>query len=584
MDGNGDTTADRATVFLRRLAFALSTLWWLVAFVGPVRDGPNVDEIGHLASGLYQWQTGWRRVTYLVNPPAVRLVASFPAYVAGVRLPPDHWSEQPIARMEWALAEQLLAQEGVDRCFRWIVVGRIILAGWSFICLFALYLGLVESAGSDSSRSLAALLATTAVAFHPLYLTYAARINPDGAASGAGFVLFLGIVRWSARGPRQSALILSIASIACITTKFVWLPIIPFVLGSLLIVNRLGSASGCSHQTLWPAVRAMLLVTCSTWISLSALYRFTGVGTALGDYRFVATPENGTIVGSIGNVFYGRSMGALPVPLPVGVLMGIDQQRVDFQVPQENYFLGTWSRNGPWYYYLVGWLVKTPISTLVLTLAGLAVLAYRFGRPEWPLATPLVCSFPFAAVLVFVSYHTEMTRFMRYALPSIGCVGISIAAALQLTMKRMPTKYAVLAVAACIVLPTVWNSDRLYGYFNLAVGGSHAGHRILLDANVEWGDEFFELQQWVEEHPSYRPIHCILYDSMLARHAKVPWTVLSPYRSEPFPRGYYIVSRHALSMHGDRIGWLVEETEVEAIGLGHVVYFVDMPPELESGK
>jgi len=65
------------------LAFAAIAVAHSVIFcAGAVNRFPVVDEIGHLPAGISHWRYE-RFDLYRVNPPLVRLIASFPAWISG---------------------------------------------------------------------------------------------------------------------------------------------------------------------------------------------------------------------------------------------------------------------------------------------------------------------------------------------------------------------------------------------------------------------------------------------------------------------------------------------------------------------
>lgn len=62
---------------------ALSAHAVLLAWIS-FGNSPNVDEPGHLVSGLCHWQLG-RFEPYRVNPPLIRMLAAVPAFLLGAR-------------------------------------------------------------------------------------------------------------------------------------------------------------------------------------------------------------------------------------------------------------------------------------------------------------------------------------------------------------------------------------------------------------------------------------------------------------------------------------------------------------------
>jgi hypothetical protein len=90
-------------------------------------------------------------------------------------------------------------------------------------------------------------------------------------------------------------------------------------------------------------------------------------------------------------------------------------------------------------------------------------------------------------------------------------------------------------------------------YFNLAAGGPANGGRILIDSNIDWGQDLFRLQDWMAENeveqlklswfgtadPAY---YGLAYDPLpgLPRHFDLWWDVpFNPADPEP---GIYAIS------------------------------------------
>ena len=46
-------------------------------------------------------------------------------------------------------------------------------------------------------------------------------------------------------------------------------------------------------------------------------------------------------------------------------------------------------------------------------------------------------------------------------------------------------------------------------YFNELAGGPLGGHRYLLDANIDWGQDLIRLKTWIKAHPEAHPLYCI---------------------------------------------------------------------------
>jgi hypothetical protein len=71
----------------------------------------------------------------------------------------------------------------------------------------------------------------------------------------------------------------------------------------------------------------------------------------------------------------------------------------------------------------------------------------------------------------------------------------------RLTRPLAPLLVALCAASAYSTFPH-W-----LGYFNELAGGVRAGWWHLEDSNVDWGQDLMFLNEWIDTHPSVRPIH-----------------------------------------------------------------------------
>jgi hypothetical protein len=79
-------------------------------------------------------------------------------------------------------------------------------------------------------------------------------------------------------------------------------------------------------------------------------------------------------------------------------------------------------------------------------------------------------------------------------------------------------------------------------YFNELAGGPVGGHRHLIDASIDWGQDMFRLKEWIDAHPEARPIYVDFHGSIDLKHFGIK---SDPYPGSPRP-GWYAVSVHRL--------------------------------------
>ncbi len=162
------------------------------------------------------------------------------------------------------------------------------------------------------------------------------------------------------------------------------------------------------------------------------------------------------------------------------------------------FLLGEFSEEGFWLYFPVAFLAKTPLPTLILVLlsiAGLLTRRYDHERPIFTLWAPVLVYFSIAV-------WARMNIGIRHILPVYPFLFVLAGgSAAALWNSRIAWKRGCLALIGGWAL---WGSLATYPnyieYFNEAAGGPKNGHNILLDSNLDWGQNLKSLKSWMDEH------------------------------------------------------------------------------------
>ncbi|MBL1084357.1 phospholipid carrier-dependent glycosyltransferase [Streptomyces actinomycinicus] len=180
----------------------------------------------------------------------------------------------------------------------------------------------------------------------------------------------------------------------------------------------------------------------------------------------------------------GRLVELLPVP--PAYRAGMRVQFLLEEHPWQGFLFGHLYTGALWYYLPAALLVKTPLGLLALGAAGVAVvLVLRRLRPAAPylLLPPLV--------LLAVAMTGARCFGTRYAL--FVPMFLAVAAACVLTLRP---RWAGLS-AGVLVLFVAVSSLRTFPYYlpyaNEVAGGPANTHRLLHDANVDWGQDLGRL-------------------------------------------------------------------------------------------
>jgi hypothetical protein len=461
-------------------------------------NSPSCDEVAHLTAGLYIWETGGFEL-YPVNPPLVKLVAAIPAALAS---PLTDWSAVSTVqsiRPEFAIGQQFIRDNGPDS-YWYHTAGRLLCVPFTVLGAYVCFCWARDLYGSR-----AGLVAALCWCISPTVLGWGSMFTPDAAAGSLGALALYHFWKWCESPAWKSALIAGVTLGLAELTKTTW--VILFVIYPVLWMSVFWQSRSCGAFRV--QFRQLLLILAVAVCVLNLGYGFDGSGHRLGEFQFVSQTLSGQKrTGVPGNRFAESFLSGVPVPLPRDYVRGIDLQKVDFERGMSSYLCGKWSERGWWYYYFVAVPLKEPLGMLGLSVIGVMGFGWRACRGESRLGEWILLM-PALAVFVFISSQTGFSRYMRYLLPAYPAACVMIASLWQPTLAF--TNARALRWGRSLLL--MWgaaSSASIYphsvSYFNELAGGPLGGHRYLLDANIDWGQDLLRLKQWVETHPERRPL------------------------------------------------------------------------------
>ena len=233
-------------------------------------------------------------------------------------------------------------------------------------------------------------------------------------------------------------------------------------------------------------------------------YAFNGSFIPLGDYLFVSTllrsgPQD---TRATGNRFANTWLSAIPIPLPMDYVQGIDLQRLDFEKERNtSYLAGEIRQRGWWYYYLYGFMVKVPVGTIIL-LAWAALLALcRWSQTISSMDT-IFLWLPPLTIGAFVSSQTGFSHHFRYVLAVFPFLFVAMAGVgCPLSTTRWHIRGPICALLLWSSISSLLVFPHSLSYFNDIVGGPANGHKHMINSNLDWGQDLWFLRDWVEKHP-----------------------------------------------------------------------------------
>jgi hypothetical protein len=160
------------------------------------------------------------------------------------------------------------------------------------------------------------------------------------------------------------------------------------------------------------------------------------------------------------------------------------------------YLLGEISGEGFWLYFPIAVAVKTPLPTLLLLLASVMLLLDKDNRVA-------DIRFILLPVLVFFSLavYSSMNIGLRHILPIYpflfvwlgGSVGILWAS------RSAAKRCGLIFLGLWLTWSTLKSYPDYLAYFNETVSARNR-HTILVDSNLDWGQDLKGLKRWMDEN------------------------------------------------------------------------------------
>jgi hypothetical protein len=433
----------------------------------------TVDETTHLPAGYLHLKLGDYRINS-EHPPLVKMLAALPLLFVDVKLPQtEQWST-------WRDAQRFLYQE--NDADRLLFIGRVAVLPLALLLACVIFSWTRQLFGREAA-AFALLLYT----FEPNVLANAGLVHTDFGAACFTFLTIYCFFRLVQRVSISRLVFTGFALGLALATKFSTLTLIP-----ILILLAIGTASlpgrielrlkGVSHAHLTSRKRKLLLLLVAmiaigllAYATVWAAYRFR--------YDWITPPSS-------------RSSGPWwDALLPRAYLQGLADLFISRRRPA--FLMGEISADGWWYYFIVTFLLKSPLPLLLLlAFSSLAI-------PQWWRKNPVSLLF----VLVPVAVHfgiASASRFNighRHILPIYPFLFVVAGSLVPwVRQQRALLKGGVGLLIAWYIVSSLSIFPHYLAYFNELAGGPENGYKYLIDSNLDWGQDLKGLKRYIDEH------------------------------------------------------------------------------------
>jgi Dolichyl-phosphate-mannose-protein mannosyltransferase/SEC-C motif len=240
-------------------------------------------------------------------------------------------------------------------------------------------------------------------------------------------------------------------------------------------------------------------------------------------------------------------------------------------------------------YFAVAYLLKEPIASIFLAIAGLVLLVR--SRSIAPIEKLMLLAPPVVFFLATTALADEIgIRYIMPVLPFAHILG-GLALATLFTLPRMWGRWAGAVLCAWLIVADIGIYPDHLSYFNESAclladpgkigfdGGSRCGIYWLDDSNVDWGQGLKQLKTWLDRNA---PGRTILYLSNYAIPAADYGIANQPasrldLATQPGP-GLYVVSASLVARIPEITGatdWLRRYPPAAIVG--HALYVYDVP-------
>jgi hypothetical protein len=593
------SSAHRPPRFHLLLAGILIAIFLAQSFLASLQKSPVFDEPPHIASGLSYLDTHVFHAN-LQHPPLLKEMSALFLSMAGI-----HWPKTPLAdavirggpqgdKMEWPVGNSIIHDNGADRVLFW---GRL-----PFILLGGLLGAVIYWWGRELVGSTAALGALFLYAFDPNMIAHSALITTDVGLTAFAVLFLFALWRYMQQPDWRRLVLCGVALGAVLGAKFSAVFLVPVAAILLAAAIRWPMVPGAAADS--PAEKRFARVGPNNPCPCGSGKKYkkchgagatpgSETGRSLQQRQLMGTATMFLAMCAIAAVLI-EALYFFPSD-PFLYLVGLNKVNADHTVGYQAYLHGNLSPHF-YSYFAAAFLLKEPLATVILSIAGLVLL---LRNKSMPVLTKL---FLLLTPAVFFLAPTLLADNLgiRYIIPMLPFVYLlgGLALAELLDKSRLWGRYVAAALCLWVVVEAIGIYPDHLSYFNESAcllespgsigwdGGSACGPVWLDDSNVDWGQGLKELHAWLDLHAKGRRVNLTYFGvyppdgyGLNYRNAE-PGTLLA----DPAP-GLYAVSANwvaRLPAMGDNMSggvapgagaWL---RKPPAAIVGHAFYIYDV--------
>jgi len=407
---------------------------------------PTYDEPLHLTAGYSYLKTNIYYLNIYDHPPLAEMIGAIPLLFMKPKLLIQHpyWKEY----QQYSFANLFLYQNNIDASIMLNSGRKVILV---FSCIFGLFIYLWTKQLTNSYFK--GILCLIIYVFSCLFLSQATLVTTDLIFSLFYFLSFYAFWKWLNKPNISNTIFVGIMSGLTLCSKFS--SIIIFGIYFILLLIYFKKINCSTKKIILHSILAILVC----FFVIGIIYKFNIDLYFNGLYKTFTRLQKG----------------------------------------RSNFLFGNYSTTGFWYYFLLVFLIKTPISFLVMLSISLYYILKLYKKYKFfnCLVIPGIIYFFFASI-------SKVQIGIRHILPVFPFLIILSVLWLQ------KINYKKLLLVIFLFLWYIYSFIKIHpwhiSYFNEFVGGPQQGYKYLTDSNIDWGQSLKELSEYLKSINCQYPV------------------------------------------------------------------------------
>ena len=503
-----------------------------------IGDSGTTDEVAHVPAG-YSYVKYFDYRLNPEHPPLLKAVSSLPLLFLDLNFPEDLAAWKDDVNGQWETGWKFLYHYDND-ADQMLIWNRIPILLYAIILGIYVYLWTRDLFGKKT-----ALFTLFLFSFSPNILAHSRLVTTDLGVAASFFIALYYFYKFikdpSWRYLIYSGLFFGIAQLVKFSNIFLVaylgllvLLVIAFKRNKIFLFNFPGSAK---------IKRPLLQRSYTLLISLALIFI---IGFALVEIVYVvftfnmptevqgrlidtSLPGDSSITPAVRDTLHVLKNNPVTKPF-AQYLLGLFMVFARVQGGNTTYFFGETTDQSWWYYYPLAFLIKTPISTIILFVASFFLFIIDFvkqvRRQKIPAASrkitalygkvvgagwktlPEIIMISVIAAFFVIGINSNLNIGLRHVLPVYPFMFMLIAKYIarfwrkrREKAKGVPKlKLAALAIIVVYYLGTSLASFPHYlAYFNEFIGRDNA-YKYTVDSNLDWGQDLKRLAKYVEDN------------------------------------------------------------------------------------